>query len=106
MLGEECARLPLRGTVGDVQELLAEVLAVEESLQRGRSMFQPLDHVRGDADVAALGPRHQLLASIAELNSGAVKEAAILLGVLNFAGLLAVLFRPAPWRARLASAGR
>ncbi len=45
-----------------------------------------------------------VLASVAELNSGAIKEAVLLLGVLNFAGLLAVLLRPAPMRARLKSA--
>ena len=45
-----------------------------------------------------------VLASVAELNSGAIKEAVLLLGVLNFAGLLAVLLRPAPMRARMKSA--
>jgi hypothetical protein len=43
-----------------------------------------------------------VLASVAIFSSGALKEAVILLGVLNCAGLLALLLRPLPWRARLA----
>lgn len=46
-------------------------------------------------------PLH-VLASIALFNSGAMKEAVILLGTLNGAGLLALLLRPLPWRERLA----
>ena len=45
-----------------------------------------------------------VVASIAMFNSGALKEAVILLGVLNCAGLLALLLRPLPWRARIAPA--
>lgn len=46
-------------------------------------------------------PLH-VIASIALFSSGAMKEAVILLGVLNSAGLLALLLRPLPWRQRLA----
>lgn len=46
-------------------------------------------------------PLH-VIASIAIFNSGAMKEAVILLGMLNGAGLLALLLRPLPWRERLA----
>ena len=45
-----------------------------------------------------------VLANLAEFNSGALKEAVILLGVLNGAGLFALLLRPLPWRERLAPA--
>jgi hypothetical protein len=45
-------------------------------------------------------PLH-VLASIALFNSGAMKEAVILLGAVNGAGLLALLLRPVPWRTRL-----
>ena len=46
-------------------------------------------------------PLH-VIASIAVLNSGAIKEAIVLLFVLNGTGLLALLLRPLPWRDRLA----
>ncbi len=48
-------------------------------------------------------PLH-VIASIAVLCSGALKEAVILLGVLNTTGLLALLLRPLPWRERIAPA--
>ncbi|MEO6787346.1 MAG: hypothetical protein ABI318_14535 [Chthoniobacteraceae bacterium] len=43
-----------------------------------------------------------VIAQLALFNSGALKEAVIMLGVLNGAGLLALLLRPLPWRERLA----
>ncbi len=48
-------------------------------------------------------PLH-VVASIAVLCSGALKEAVILLGVLNGTALLALLLRPLPWRERIAPA--
>ncbi len=45
-----------------------------------------------------------VVASVTELNSGAIKEAVLLLGVLNFAGMLAVLLRASPMRARMKAA--
>jgi hypothetical protein len=45
-----------------------------------------------------------VVASLALFNSGALKESVILLGVLNCAGLLALLLRPLPWRERIAPA--
>ena len=48
-------------------------------------------------------PLH-VLASVAVFSSGALKQGVILLGTLNCTGLLALLLRPLPWRARLAPA--